>query len=123
MKTISKLMLLALILLSITFLNSCRTLITKPIQDTAAFPSDSSTYTILGRVELTVPSEKTGFFIDEDDVGYQALYKEAKSRYPECDDIVNIKTDIIRKYIWILCFPIPLVADSQMSGIAIKYNN
>lgn len=79
-----------------------------PVSDAGNFPAGSENYKVLGRVEVETYAAKSG---------YSNLYAEAKEKYPECDDVVNVKVDEktttllfifrIRKY--------------NMSGIAIGY--
>ena len=58
-------------------------------------------YTVLGRVTVTLSGSK---------FGYTNLFEEAKAKYPDCQDIVNVLVDKKSngKYV--------------MSALAIKYN-
>lgn len=78
-----------------------------PVSDAGSFPADASTYEVLGRVEVTASATKSG---------YSKLYAEAVKKYPNADDVVNVKVDYKRSTF--------LIFTSQkytMSGIAINY--
>ncbi len=79
------------------------------VSDAGQFPADSSSYQVLGRVEL----EKTSAGLS----GYKDLFNKAKKEYPEADDVVNVKVNIqTTKILFIFRFN-----TYELSGIAIKY--
>ncbi len=79
----------------------------RPFQANSSFPPDRA-YKILGRVYYE-GSIKRG--------GYLDLLEEAKKKYSETDDVVNIMVD--RKEINILFLII--IPKYKLSGIAIEY--
>ena len=81
------------------------------VSDAGQFPADSSTYQILGRVELI--QNVAG------KAGYKDLFEAAKEQYPEADDIVNVKVNVQTTRFW---FILPFKFNTyELSGIVIKY--
>lgn len=78
------------------------------VSDAGQFPADSSSYQVLGRVEL----RKTSAGLS----GYKDLFKKAKKEYPEADDVVNVKVNVQTTRILFILFN-----TYELSGIAIKY--
>ena len=78
-----------------------------PLSDAGAFPGDAQSYEVLGRVEVKSSATNSG---------YSKLYAEAKKKYPECDDVVNVKVDAKKTVFLIFTFN-----SYNMSGIAISY--
>ena len=93
------------VLMAVAF-SACTT--QSPFADSTSFPSDSSTYTILGRVSVEGASETNG---------YMKLLQEAQRKYPECDDVVNIVVDAHATFFQKLFGK----ANYNLSGIAIDY--
>lgn len=81
-----------------------------PVSDAGNFPGTSENYKVLGRVEVEASATKSG---------YSALYAAAKEKYPDCDDVVNVKIDEKLTTLFFI-FRIPKY---NMSGIAIDYTN
>lgn len=106
MKKMKNLLAVFALCASIFVIAGCTTM--NPVSDAGAFPSDSSTYEVLGRVELTTRAVNTG---------YSRLYNEAVAKYPETDDVVNVKVD----YKESVFFFIFRFRTYTMSGIAINY--
>ena len=81
------------------------------VSDAGTFPADSSTYQVLGRVELQRTSAGSS--------GYKDLFDLAKKQYPDADDIVNVKVNIQTTRFW---FILPFKFNTyELSGIVIKY--
>lgn len=102
------LLLLALILPM--FLTSC---VSKPTIESTLPAKD---YEILGRV--SVDSIRVNLvFIGYESASLASLYKEAKDIYPDCDEIINVYTDIHGfQILYFLGFQ-----SITTSGLAIKY--
>lgn len=81
------------------------------VSDAGQFPADSSTYQILGRVELVKTSAGNS--------GYKDLFAAAVNQYPETNDVVNVKVDVQTTRFWFI-FPFKFYT-YELSGIAIKY--
>ena len=83
------------------------------VSDAGQFPADSSTYQILGRVELqnTSPGKS----------GFKDLFEAAKEQYPEVDDVVNVKVNVQTTRVWFIF--LWKWNTYELSGIAIKYKN
>ena len=99
-------LLLSMLILAAT-LTGCISM--TPLGDTGKFPNDSQSYEVLGRVEA---KGYDCFFLPPKS-NYNRLYAEAKEKYPECDDVVNVKIDARVFYYFIRVY--------DMSGIAIIY--
>ena len=95
-------------LLMVVAFASCTT--NAPVADSTGFPSDSSTYTILGRVSVEGASVSNG---------YMKLLQEAQRQYPECDDVVNIVVDAHASFFQKMFG----TANYNLSGIAIDYKD
>ena len=78
------------------------------VSDAGQFPADSSSYQVLGRVELENISAGLS--------GYKDLFNKAKKEYPEADDVVNVKVNVQTTRILFIKFN-----TYELSGIAIKY--
>ena len=102
------LLLLALILPM--FFTSC---VSKPTIESTLPAKD---YEILGRV--SVDSIRVNLvFIGYESESLARLYKEAKDIYPDCDEIINVYTDIHGfQFFYLLGFQ-----SITRSGLAIKY--
>lgn len=99
--------------LILVLLSACSTISMSPDRSDVSFPSDGK-YEILGRV--TLENSQTN-------AGYIKLLEEAKIKYPESDDVVNIiidkKTKTTTKW-----FIFTEVSNTYiLSGIAIKFKN
>ena len=79
------------------------------VSDAGQFPADSSTYQILGRVEMNRSSPGLS--------GYRDLFDVAKKQYPDADDVVNVKVNVqTTRILFIFSF-----RTYELSGIVIKY--
>ncbi len=97
MKT-KKILFVAALFCAVFAFESCRT--TTPGYEHSQFPTDSSSYKVLGRVTVRFREGKAAYY---------KLVEEAQKKYPGTDDVVNIMVDVEdgKNYV--------------MSGIAIKY--
>lgn len=72
-------------------------------------------YEVIGRVTVEKKITKILFFNFGGRIGYDELLKEAEKKYPDCQEVINLKTDVIGN---------KLMPDGYiMSGLAIKYRN
>ena len=95
-------LLLSMLILAAT-LTGCISM--TPLSDAGAFPGDAQSYEVLGRVEVKSSATNSG---------YSKLYAEAKKKYPECDDVVNVNA---KKTVFLIF----TFNSYNMSGIAISY--